>query len=308
MFLVDDHQAEARELYIVRQQLVRADHNVDRTFRHTLDRLRDFLAGTEARQFRNLHRPVGKAVGKSLRMLFRQQRGRCEDRDLLAAHDGDEGGAQRNFGLAEADVATDQPVHRFAASHVLDHGVDRGALVRRLLEAETLREGFIVARGILEGMTFARGAARVQVQQFGGGISNLLRSFLLRLFPLAGAEHMQRRIVGRCAGIARNHMQLRYRHVQLGFLRILEVQEFSLAFTKVHAQQAHVAADAVIHMHDRVADLQLRQVAHHRLDLRDGFLFPASDAAAGAGVQLGFGNEGQAVQLEARMQWRDAKH
>jgi hypothetical protein len=38
-------------------------------------------------------------------MLFGQQRGGAQHRHLLAVGDGDEGGAQSNFSLAEADVA-----------------------------------------------------------------------------------------------------------------------------------------------------------------------------------------------------------
>ncbi len=42
----------------------------------------------------DLHRPVGEAVGESLEMLFDQQRGGAEQRDLLAVGDGNERGAQ----------------------------------------------------------------------------------------------------------------------------------------------------------------------------------------------------------------------
>ena len=89
----------------------------------------DFLGRAEARQLGDLDRPLAEAVDQRLVVLLGQQRGRRQDRDLLAAGDGDEGGAQRDLGLAEADVAADQPVHRLRRDHVLDHGVDRGVLV-----------------------------------------------------------------------------------------------------------------------------------------------------------------------------------
>ena len=53
-----------------------------------------------------------KRSREGLVVLARQQRGRHHDRDLLAVHRRDEGGAQRHLGLAEADIAADQPVHR----------------------------------------------------------------------------------------------------------------------------------------------------------------------------------------------------
>jgi hypothetical protein len=84
-------------------------------------------------------------------MLLGQQRGRAQDRDLLAVGHGDEGGAHGDLGLAEADVAADQAIHRLAGFHVLDHGIDRGLLVGRLLEAEAIGEGFQVV--LLEART-----------------------------------------------------------------------------------------------------------------------------------------------------------
>ena len=47
-------------------------------------------------------------------MLTAEQRRGRHDCDLEAGHDRDEGGPQRHLGLAEADIAADQPVHRFA--------------------------------------------------------------------------------------------------------------------------------------------------------------------------------------------------
>ena len=66
-------------------------------------------------------------------MLARQQRRRHDHRDLLAVHRGDEGGAQRHLGLAEADVAADQAVHRPAGRRDRRARVDRGLLVVGLL-------------------------------------------------------------------------------------------------------------------------------------------------------------------------------
>jgi len=69
-----------------------------------------------------------------------------ETATLLAAGDGNEGGAQRHFGFAKADVAANQPVHRARADHVLDHGVNRGVLVGGFVEAEVVGESLVVQR------------------------------------------------------------------------------------------------------------------------------------------------------------------
>ena len=158
-------------------------------------------------------------------MLLGEQRGRAEHGDLLAVGDRDEGGAQRHLGLAEADVAADQAVHRLARLHVLDHGGDGRRLVGRFLEAEAVGEGFEIVLLEVEGVALARGAWGVEMQQFGGGVAHLLGGLLLGLFPLAGAERVQRRALGIGAAVARDDVQLRHRHVERGAVGVFEVQE-----------------------------------------------------------------------------------
>ena len=62
-------------------------------------------------------------------MLAGQQSGGHHDRHLQAAHRHGKGGAQRDFGLAEADIAAHQPVHRPAGSQILQHVLDGALLV-----------------------------------------------------------------------------------------------------------------------------------------------------------------------------------
>ena len=287
VFLVDDDQSQARELHIGREQLVGANDDIERAVGHALDGVVDLFTGTKTRQLGDAHRPVGKAVGKGLCVLLGQQGSGRQNRHLLAAHDGDEGSTQRDFGLAEADVAAHQPVHRFAGGHILDDVVDRLGLVGRLFKAERVGEVLVVVRGVFERVAFAQRAPGVQVEQFGGRVAHLFGRLALGFLPLAGAERMQRRVLGRGARIARNDMQLRHRHVQLGVLGVLQVQEFGFAFAQVHAGQAHVAPDAVIDMDYRVTDLELGQVTHHRLDLGDAFLLLFAGAPARARIELG---------------------
>ena len=82
---------------------------------------------------------------------------------------------------------------------------------------------------------------------------------------MAAAERVQRRLLGRGAAVAADEMQARDRHVELVAAGVFERQELGLAFAEIHALQAEVAADAVLLVHDRVADLDLRQVAQHVL-------------------------------------------
>jgi hypothetical protein len=225
VLLVDDQQAQARELHVRRQQLVRADDDVDRAVGQARERRLHLLGRAEARQLRHLHRPVGEAVDQGLVVLLGEQRGRRQEGHLLAAVHGDEGGAQRDLGLAEADVAAHQAVHRLRADHVLHHGVDGGALVGRLLEAEAGGEGLVVVGAEAVREAFARGAAGVQVQQLGGGVAHLFGGLAACLLPLAGARAGAAAPLGADAGVAADQLQLRHRHVQRRLVGVFEVQE-----------------------------------------------------------------------------------
>ena len=159
-------------------------------------------------------------------MLFGQQRGGREEGHLLAARDGDKGRAQRHLGLAKADIAAHQAVHGAGRDHVLDHGVDGRVLVRRFLKAEVGHELLVVLRAVPKGVALARGAAGVNVEQLGGGVAHLLGGAALGLFPLAAAQLVQRRFVGRDTGVAADELQLADGHVERGLVGVLQVQEF----------------------------------------------------------------------------------
>ena len=93
-----------------------------------------------------------------------------------------------------------------------------------------------------------------------GGVARLFGRLALGLFPLARAQRVQRGGFRLGAGIARNDVQLGDRHEELGFVGVVQFEEFLLAGAEVHAHQALVAADAVAFMHHRVADLELGQI------------------------------------------------
>ena len=110
---------------------------------------------------------------------------------------------KRHLGLAEADVAADQPVHRPRRDHVLDHGMDGGVLVGGFLEAEIVGERLVVLRREAERVAFARGAAGIDVEQFGGGVAHLLARPCAWPFPTGpnpACAAAPRRPKRRCSG------------------------------------------------------------------------------------------------------------
>ena len=118
------------------EQRVRADDDVDLPVLQPFTDLRQLFRRDEPRSLRDLHREAAKALGESLEMLARQQRRGHDHRDLFSFHDRKEGGAKRHFGLAEADVAADEPVHRPALGEVFGDCVDACELIVGFLIGE----------------------------------------------------------------------------------------------------------------------------------------------------------------------------
>ena len=136
LLLVDDHQSEVFETDVLRQQPVRADHDVDATGGKLAQDFALFHRGLETRQRLDAERVVRHAPSEGAFVLFGEDRGRHEHRDLLAELRRLERRADRDLGLAEADVAADQPVHRAVAAHVAFDRGDRGELVLGLVVGE----------------------------------------------------------------------------------------------------------------------------------------------------------------------------
>ena len=146
-----------------------------------------------------------KRSRKILRVLAREQRRRRDDRGLLAVDRRGEGGAQRHLGLAEADVAADQPVHRPAGGEVVERRFDRALLVRRLVVGKAGAEFVVEA--------LRHGEARRGVRHALGGDANelarhlahaLLQPRLARL-PARAAEPVE---LARLRAVARQELEV----------------------------------------------------------------------------------------------------
>ncbi len=98
-------------------------------------------------------RVVGEALLEITEHLLAQDRRGQHDGDLFAVEDGLHGGAQGHLGLAKADVAANEPVHRLGPLHVALGLVDGGELVRRFAEGKG------VLKGVLPGLVGGKGVA-----------------------------------------------------------------------------------------------------------------------------------------------------
>ena len=84
-------------------------------------------------------------------MLLRQNGRRRQHGNLLAAFDGEKRRAHGHFGLAVADIAANQSIHRLLALHAGEGFVDGALLVRGFFILESGLEFFVQVSGEREG-------------------------------------------------------------------------------------------------------------------------------------------------------------
>ena len=136
LLLVDDQEPEVAEFHVLGEQRMRADDDVDAAVGQPRPDPLHVLARHEPRRLLDLDRETLEARLERREMLAGEQRGRHDDRHLLAAHRREEGRPQRHFRLAEPDVAADEPVHGPPAAEIRHRGLNGGELVVRLLVGE----------------------------------------------------------------------------------------------------------------------------------------------------------------------------
>ncbi len=271
LLLVDDQKAQVAELHAFRQHRMGADHDVDGAVREPRPRRRRVLGVDEARQRPDGQRKAAEALREGLVVLACEESRRCDHRDLGAGHRGDEGRAHRHLGLAEAHVAADQPVHRRAGGQVVQHRLDRGKLVLRLLVREARRERLPrAALGLKDPALAEQPFGRDADQAVGDLADTLLQARLLGL-PGAAAETVEQPLLVAVAGQQFDILDRQVKAVAAG---IFEEQAFVGGAEGGDDLEALVAADAVVDMDDQVAGGQA-------LGLGQEVLGPAL-AAAGA--------------------------
>ena len=260
LLFVDDQQAEILEVHVLRQQPMRADDDVETAGGKGLERFRDLLLGAEAADHVDLGGERRKPLGQRLQMLRRQDGRRREEGDLFAFHHRLERRAHRHLGLAVADVAAQQSIHRRRRFHVaLDVG-DRGCLIRRERKLERVLEFLLPMRIGAERIAGDGLARRIELEQLLGHVAHGLLDLGLGAFPGRAAEPIERRL--RAAGVLLDQVEPFDRHEQLRIAVILQLEEFldDVAAGDRDLLEADELADAVIDVDDQIADLEVAQV------------------------------------------------
>ena len=131
LLLVDDDKAGIGEGDAGCGERVRADDDADRAVLQPAHGLARLLAARTADDRADRDSLACEAAAEHLEMLAGEQRGRRDDGYLLAGECDRRRGVQRDLGLAEPDIAADEPVHRLAVREIVEHGADRRVLVAR---------------------------------------------------------------------------------------------------------------------------------------------------------------------------------
>ncbi len=240
------------------EERVSADDDVDLARPDPLLGRPRFGGGDQAREPADLDRKALEALAERAEMLAGEEGGRRDQCDLMPRHRRSESGAQRHFGLAETDIAADQPVHRLARPQIGHDLGDRAVLIVGLLIGKTIRECGVAGVGLDQ----CAGAQRA----FGGDFDEVARDGadpLLhpRLAPLPrlAAEPVERHALALRA-VAREDVDILDRDVELVAARISQRDAIVRRLLDRNLGQPLVAADAVIGVDDEVARRQRREL------------------------------------------------
>ena len=133
-------QPEVRRADVAREQAVGADQDVDLALGEARQDRAHLGRPAQPRDHLDLDRELAKPLAEGPEVLLGEDRRRHEHHHLLALRGGLVGGAQGDLGLAVADVAADQTVHRALGLHVGLDRLDRLDLVGGLAVRERALE------------------------------------------------------------------------------------------------------------------------------------------------------------------------
>ena len=198
LLLVDHQQPEVGRADVAAEQAVGADQDVDLAVGEAGEDVAHLGRLAQPRDHLDLDRELAQALAEGAEVLLGEDRRRDEHHHLLRAGDGLQRGAHRHLGLAVADVAADQPVHRARRLHVLADRLDRLQLVRRLAVGERALQLLLPVGVGLEGVARAGPALRVEGEQLSRQLAGGPARPRLDGVPALRAERRQlRRVAAR---------------------------------------------------------------------------------------------------------------
>ncbi len=306
LLLVDDDEPEVAEGDARREDGVRADHDVARARGEALEGPLVRAARLEARDGFDPHGCAVEARGERLEVLLGEDGRRREDGGLFAVERGDVGRAHRDFRLAVARVAADQPVHRLRRGEIRLDGGDGGELVGRLLEGERGLERIepVAGRDVVGESGNGR-APCLRVEERGREVGDGALRVQLVPGPALAVEPVQAHLLALDPDVARQQVRVGGGNVELGAVGVFDGEDFAAPAVELDFGRADEAADAVIDMDDVFARLELVEIVDaHALDRA-----PDGRGAVAAGEDaVGLGDDDEAGNLEAAGEVVELQH
>ena len=277
-----------------------ADDDVDRPVgQAVLDRLL-VLRRHQTGELLDPQRQALEPLGETPEMLACQQGRRHHDGHLATVHGGHEGGPQGDFGLAEPDIAADQPVHHLARRQVVQDLFDRAELILGLRIRESGRELVVQPVGRRQGLALAQLPRGGDAHQLVRHVPEPLLDLGLAGLPTGPAEPVETgsRLFGAVAG---KDFDVLHRHEQLVIAGIHQLQAIMGCPSGTDGLQPHIPADAMVDMDDEVAGGQGGDLLQERI----GLPALAGRARQPVAENVLLGDDGEVGRLEAVLQRQD---
>ena len=214
LFLVEDHQPEILRDHVAAEHPVRPDQDLHLALCEVLQHLLRLGGPPEARDHLDADREVAEALLERVPVLLGEDRRRAEEQRLLPVDGGGERGAHRHLGLAEADVAADEAVHRPRHLEVFLDRLDRPGLILGLAVRELGLEPLepLVLKVVGDARCLL--ALGVQRDQLGRELPHGLAGAGPQVLPGLAAELRERRRTCVRADVLRDLAELLVRDVE----------------------------------------------------------------------------------------------
>ena len=284
LLLVEDHEPELLRDHVAAEDAVRADEDVHLARGEVAQHLLRLRGGAEARDHLDVDGEVAETRLERVPVLLGEDRRRAEDERLLAVDGDRERGSNRDLGLAEADVAADEPVHRPWRLEVFLHSFDRARLVFRLAIGKLGLEPLEPLVLQLVRVTRRLLALRVEADQLRRELAHRLAGARLQVRPRLAAELGERRRAGVGADVLRDLAELLVRDVEPILAAEADEEVVARDAGDLLRLEAEQLPDPVILVDDEVAGAQVGERGERATEAAVGTRGPLAE-------DLGVGQE-----------------
>ena len=300
LLLVEDDEPELLRDDVAREDAVRADEHVDLAGGEVGEHLLRLRRLAEPRDHLDVEREVAEALAERVPVLLGEDRRRAEHEHLPAVDGDGERRADGDLGLAEADVAADEPVHRPRRLEILLDRLDRPRLVVGLAVRERRLEPLEPLVREVEARALGALALRVEREQLARELAHGFAGARLEVLPRLAAELRERGRLRVGADVAGELAELLVRDVEPVVAAEGEEEVVARDAGDLLRLEAEELADAVILVDDVVADPQVGERGERPAEPRVGARRPLAED-----LRVGQQHEAEVAPDEAAPRRRD---